>query len=94
MADLKVVIAGAGGRMGAANIRAVAALPGLALHAAVDRHGSSAIGRDAGDFAGIEPLGIIITDDIEAALAGADAIIDFTAPAASVALAQKAASAG
>lgn len=101
MAELKVVVAGAGGRMGAANIRAVAALNGLALHgavaklhAAVDRPGTLAIGQDAGLFAGIGPLGITITDDIQAALDGADAIIDFTAPQASVALAAKAAERG
>ncbi len=105
MADLKVVIAGAGGRMGAANIRAVAAMSGLAvhgavagrglsLHAAVDRPGTPAIGQDAGLFAGIGALGVTITDDLDGALAGADAVIDFTAPAASVALAQKAARLG
>ena len=106
MADLKVVVAGAGGRMGVANIRAVAALAGLSLHgavanargmtlhAAVDRPGSAAIGQDAGLFAGIEALGVAITDDMDAALVGADAIVDFTAPAASVALAQKAAALG
>jgi 4-hydroxy-tetrahydrodipicolinate reductase len=91
MADLRIVIAGAGGRMGAANIRAAANLGGLVLAAAVDRTGSSAIGRDAGSLAGIEPMGIVIGDDMDTALDGADAIIDFTAPAASVALAQKAA---
>ena len=103
MATLKVAIAGAGGRMGAANIRAVvaangarlhAALSGLGVHSAFDRPDSPAIGKDAGSYAGIEPLGVIITDDIDAALAGADAIIDFTAPAASVDLAQRAARAG
>ncbi|MET3897665.1 4-hydroxy-tetrahydrodipicolinate reductase [Devosia sp. UYZn731] len=105
MADLKVVIAGAGGRMGAANIRAVAALSGLAvhgavagsglsLHAAVDRPGTPAIGQDAGLFAGIGALGVTISDNLDAALVGADAVIDFTAPAASVALAQKAAKLG
>lgn len=103
MAELKVVIAGAGGRMGAANIRAVAAtrgmqlhgaITGLRLHAAFDRAESPAIGKDAGSYAGIEPLGVIITGDVEAALEGAEAIIDFTAPAASVALAERAAKSG
>lgn len=96
MAEVLVVVAGAGGRMGAANIRAVAAASGLALHgavasgaslrlhAAVDRPGAPAIGQDAGTFAGIGALGVAITDDIEAAIVGADAIIDFTAPAATV----------
>lgn len=94
MADLRVVIAGAGGRMGAANIRAVTSLSGLALVAAIDRPGAAAVGRDAGNLAGIEPLGVSIGDDIEAVLGEVDAIIDFTAPAASIALAGKAAAHG
>lgn len=88
MADLKVVIAGAGGRMGAANIRAVTAQRGLVVHGALDRAGSPTLGKDAGTVAGIGALGVLITDDIEDAVADADAIIDFSAPAASVALAK------
>jgi 4-hydroxy-tetrahydrodipicolinate reductase len=94
MADLKVVVAGAGGRMGAANIRAVAAHTGMTLKAALDRHDASHIGVDAGVHAGLAPLGMAIADDVEAALTGADAILDFTAPASSVALARRAAEHG
>lgn len=94
MADLKVAIAGAGGRMGGAIIRAVAAAPGIVVQSAFDRIGSSAIGKDTGVIAGLEPLGVAVLDHVEAALAGAQAIIDFTAPAASVALARKAAERG
>jgi len=94
MADLKVAIAGAGGRMGAAIIRAVAASEGMVVQSAFDRIGSAAIGKDAGALAGLEPLGVAVLDHVEAALAGAQAIIDFTAPAASVALARKAAERG
>src|ERR1700754_5222336 len=92
MSDLKIAIAGAGGRMGAANIRAVSSTPGLMVHSAFDRSESAAVGCDAGDYAGIGQLGIAIGDDPEAALDGADAIIDFTAPAVSVLLAELAAS--
>ena len=92
MTDLKIAIAGAGGRMGAANIRAVAATPGLVLHSAFDRPGAPAIGLDAGEAAGIAKLGVVISDDAEAALVGVDAIIDFTAPTVSVMLAEIAAS--
>lgn len=94
MAELKVVVAGAGGRMGATNIRAVAATPGLVVHAALDRAGSSALDADAGSHSGIAPLGVAITGDVEAALAGADAILDFTTPTSSVALARRAAELG
>ncbi len=89
MPDLKVAIAGAGGKMGQANVRAVLQTPGLQLYSAFDRSGSPLIGKDAG-----EATGVIVTDDVEAALAGAEAIIDFTAPASSVALARKAAERG
>src|SRR6185503_12589546 len=94
MTDLRVTIAGAGGRMGAANIRAVANTPGLVLHSAFDRPGSAAVGRDAGEASGIAKLGVLIGDDPEAALAGTEAIIDFTAPAVSVMLSEQAAARG
>jgi 4-hydroxy-tetrahydrodipicolinate reductase len=93
MAGLRVVVAGAGGRMGAANIRAVASHPGLILAGAIDRAGASALGRDAGTQAGLEPLGVAITDDI-AAVGDADVIIDFTAPVATVEHARLAARSG
>jgi 4-hydroxy-tetrahydrodipicolinate reductase len=94
MSDLKVAIAGAGGKMGAANIRAIAASPGITVVSAFDRAGTPVIGKDAGELAGIEALGVAITDDVAAALDGAEAIIDFTAPANSVALANEAARRG
>lgn len=94
MSELRVVIAGAGGRMGAANIRAVLNTPGLVLHGAFDRPGSAAIGRDAGESAGAGISGVAIVDSAEAALDGAEALIDFTAPAVSVLLAEMAAPRG
>lgn len=94
MGDLKIAVAGAGGRMGGAVIRAVAAAPGVVVQSAFDRIGSAAIGQDAGVIVGLGPLGVTVLDHLEAALAGAQAIIDFTVPAASVALARKAAERG
>ena len=91
MADLKVAIAGAGGRMGLANIRAIAATPGIRLHAAFDRPGAPSIGQDAGSLAGLSAIGVLIGDNSEAALAGAEAIIDFTTPVATIRLAERAA---
>lgn len=94
MSTLRVAIAGAGGKMGQANIRAVAANAGLVLHSAFDRPGSPAIGRDAGELAGAGTANVAIGDNAEAALAGADIVLDFTAPAVSVMLAELAAPRG
>jgi 4-hydroxy-tetrahydrodipicolinate reductase len=94
MSGLRIIVAGAGGRMGAANIRAVIAHPDLELVGALDRPGAAALGKDAGALAGTEPSGVLVSDDAAALLSGADAIIDFTAPAASVALSRLAAEHG
>jgi 4-hydroxy-tetrahydrodipicolinate reductase len=94
MAELRVAIAGAGGRMGQASIRAVAAMPGLGVSAAFDRPGADVVGRDAGTVAGLGPLGVVVGTDAEAALDAADIVIDFTAPAVSVLLAELAAGRG
>jgi 4-hydroxy-tetrahydrodipicolinate reductase len=83
MDALKTVIAGASGRMGRALIEAVLTEPGCALHAALDRPGSTAIGQDAGIHAG-SITGVKIMDDCAAALAGADVLIDFTRPEATL----------
>jgi 4-hydroxy-tetrahydrodipicolinate reductase len=94
MADFKVAVAGAGGRMGGAIIRAVNAADGITVVSAFDRIGTPAIGRDAGELAGIDKLGIQVMDHLEVALAQAQGVIDFTAPAASVMLSKKAAERG
>lgn len=94
MTQLRIVVAGPSGRMGQANIRAVAAHQGVTLTGALARAGAPAIGTDAGTVAGLEPLGVPVTADVESALADADAIIDFTTPAVSVTLAKAAAARG
>jgi 4-hydroxy-tetrahydrodipicolinate reductase len=94
MTRLRIIVAGAGGRMGVANIEAVAAHDGVELVGALDRAGSAALGKDAGVLAGIEALGVAVSDDAARLLERADAIVDFTAPSASVALAKLAAAKG
>ena len=84
MNEMKLVVAGASGRMGCSLIRAVHALEGVTLHGAIERDGSEMIGRDAGEIAGLGPNGIAISGDALATIANADGLIDFTAPAASV----------
>jgi 4-hydroxy-tetrahydrodipicolinate reductase len=80
---LNVVIAGASGRMGRTLIEAVTRAPHMRLHAALDRADSPAIGRDAGDGAGVH-TGVAIGSDVARALEGADALVDFTLPVATL----------
>lgn len=75
---LGVTILGACGRMGGALIRGVASTPELALAAAVERAGHAGIGQDAGVSAGIAPLGVVVSDDRDAAIARGGTVIDFT----------------
>jgi 4-hydroxy-tetrahydrodipicolinate reductase len=76
---LNVVIAGSTGRMGHALLEGVIADPELRLHAALDRAGAPAVGRDAGELIG-SPCGVAVTSELSAALQGADVLVDFTRP--------------
>ncbi len=88
-----VAIAGASGRMGQMLIGLAAADARFRLTGALEAPGHGWIGRDIGTAMGGAPLGVTVSADA-AALAGADALIDFTVPAASIALARMAAAAG
>jgi len=92
--DMRVVIAGAGGRMGRTLMQAVAATKGLVLAGAVDAAGSTVIGRDAGELAGLGPNGVKVGSDVAPLLQQADALIEFTIPAATLAFAELTAAAG
>jgi 4-hydroxy-tetrahydrodipicolinate reductase len=79
MEGVRVAIAGAGGRMGHALIEAVLAAPGLVLSAAFDIAGSPMLGHDAGDHCG-RATGVVVGSDVDAAIAKADVLVDFTRP--------------
>ncbi|MEQ1943918.1 4-hydroxy-tetrahydrodipicolinate reductase [Mesorhizobium sp. VNQ89] len=81
-ADMGLVVVGAAGRMGLTLVRAIASIPGAKVAAAIERKGSSDIGRDVGELAGLGPIGVTITDDPLPAFAKADGVLDFTVPAA------------
>lgn len=87
MADLRLVIAGAGGRMGRTLVKAIADTKGLALAGAIEDARSPLIGQDAGVLAGLPANGILLGSDAKAAIASGDAVVDFTVPKATVALA-------
>jgi len=80
---LKVVIAGCSGRMGHALLESVFADADLVLHGALDRADNPQLGRDAGEQFG-RLSGVKVTSDVAAALNGADVLVDFTRPEASM----------
>lgn len=93
MGQMRLVVVGAGGRMGRALTRAVTEAAGATVVAAIEREGSDLLGQDAGELAGVGKLDVPLTDDPLTAFAGADGVLDFTAPAASLWFAELAAQA-
>ncbi len=81
---MRVIITGASGRMGRMLVRAVTEADGVQLVGATERAGSEWMGRDAGELAGMDALGVVLSDDLSA-LPAADVLIDFTAPEACLA---------
>jgi 4-hydroxy-tetrahydrodipicolinate reductase len=88
-----IVITGASGRMGQMLVRAVGASDHAMLAGCVERAGHAWIGRDVGECMGGAPVGVLVTDDPLEAFSRAQAVIDFTAPAATVEFAALAAQA-
>jgi 4-hydroxy-tetrahydrodipicolinate reductase len=84
MSDMRLVVVGAGGRMGQALVRAIHDMDGAVVAAGVERPGSPHLGRDVGELAGVGPLGVVIGCDPLPAFAAADGVLDFTSPKASV----------
>jgi 4-hydroxy-tetrahydrodipicolinate reductase len=83
MANTRIGVLGATGKMGGAIIRAIAATPGAALAAATERAGHPALGQDAGVIASGTSMGMPITAGTPANKT--DVWIDFTVPAATLA---------
>ena len=86
---MKIAVMGAAGRMGRELIRAIVAEPGCSISGAIETAGSSVLGKDIGELAGLEHIGLAVMSD-----AASDAIVDFTIPKASVEFARLAASSG
>ena len=82
---MKIGIIGAAGRMGQTLIKACLETEGVELAAAVERPDSAAVGKDAGEVAGLPRCGLLVGGDIAACIAGLDALIDFTRPEATLA---------
>lgn len=79
MSKIRFALVGSTGRMGRTLIEAVLKAEDAELVAAIDQPDSPFIGKDAGELIGT-PCGVAISSDLDAGLAKADCLIDFTRP--------------
>jgi 4-hydroxy-tetrahydrodipicolinate reductase len=93
MSDMRIAVLGAAGRMGQELTRALVDTPGCVVAGGLEAKGSLAVGQDIGAVAGLDPLGVVITDDPLELFAHVDGVLDFTTPKATVELAGLAAQA-
>ncbi|MBT4492879.1 MAG: 4-hydroxy-tetrahydrodipicolinate reductase [Gammaproteobacteria bacterium] len=82
---IKTGIVGAAGKMGKTLISLIAESDKLTLSAALEQPGAAALGRDAGELAGVVSSGVTITDDLATLADDLDVLIDFTVVPATVA---------
>jgi 4-hydroxy-tetrahydrodipicolinate reductase len=85
MADMRLIVAGAGGRMGRTLARVIDETPGAVQVGALEAPGSELLGKDAGVLAGLPANGVKLSADLWSMSANADGILDFTVPAATIA---------
>lgn len=81
---IKIIVAGALGRMGASIINVIKETDGVELAGAVERPEHPQIGNDLSGVSSFDKKGIRITDDIKKVIKKADCIIDFSNPEASM----------
>src|ERR1700759_2104444 len=85
MDDMRLIVAGAGGRMGRALTRVISETSGAVITGAVEAPGSELLGKDAGVVAGLPGDGVQLSADLWKLSADADGILDFTVPGATIA---------
>lgn len=79
-----IVVTGASGRMGQMLVKTIAASGKARLVGAIERTGHDWLGKDIGEMCGLGSLGVLVEDDPLPAFARAQAVIDFTAPQATL----------
>lgn len=81
---MKIGIVGCAGRMGRMLVVETQKTAGCEIGGGTDLPGSSFVGKDITMIAGLEECGIAVGDDPRALFEAVDAVIDFTAPAATM----------
>jgi 4-hydroxy-tetrahydrodipicolinate reductase len=81
---MRIAISGAAGRMGKRIMALAYENPEIDITGALEAPGHPAIGKDAGEIAGIGRIDLPVTDDRDSVVEGCDALIDFSSPKASL----------
>lgn len=84
-AEMRLIVAGAAGRMGRSLVRAISETSGAVVAGALEAPGSEWLGKDSGTLAGLPPNGIELSADLWSLSKEADGILDFTVPGATIA---------
>jgi 4-hydroxy-tetrahydrodipicolinate reductase len=84
---MRLAIMGAAGRMGRALIRTIHENQDCEVAGAVEQAGSPFLGKDAGEVAGVGHIGVPIISEALPLFTHIEGVLDFTAPATSVATA-------
>src|ERR1700704_1767450 len=85
MSDMRLIVAGAGGRMGRALTRVISETSGTVLTGALEAPGSDLLGKVAGRRAALPANGVLLSADLWSLSAEADGILDFPVPGATIA---------
>lgn len=91
---IKVIVAGAAGRMGGRIVHMLEGVQGIALAGAFEKSGHPAVGKDIGEVVGLPGKNIKIAGSLTEVLTAGDVLIDFTHPEVSLEHLQEAAPAG
>jgi 4-hydroxy-tetrahydrodipicolinate reductase len=81
---IRIAVVGVSGRMGLCLVKATLLASQARLTVAVSRPESTAIGKDAGELAGIGVVGVKVASNLAAITDQFDVLIDFTRPEASM----------
>lgn len=81
---MRMAVTGAAGRMGRTLIRMISESADLTLSVALERKDSEFLGADAGELAGVGPLGVMLGHDVAGALGEFDVLVDFSVPEATL----------
>ena len=84
---MKILVNGCAGRMGLTLVRLIDADPALNLHGGLERPEHTDMSADLGTLAGLPENGKSVRADALELISGADAVIDFSTPAATLEMA-------